>query len=168
LRTFTERHPDDPAGHLALAEWYAANARAADAMACLRRVLDLEPRCREAHLALIALYRDQGVSPEALDAYERLAKEAMWLRPGYFRCRACGQTMGDAFWQCPSCHVWATPERLLPQPGRLPLGLGATSHALGRVSPSPAPIAVAHDAPAHTTADPSPTEEHSGWRPTPR
>jgi lipopolysaccharide biosynthesis regulator YciM len=157
LRTFTERHPGDPAGHLALAEWYAASARAADAMACLRRVLDRQPLCREAHLALIALYRDQGISPEALDAYERLAKEAMWLRCGYFRCRACGHTMGDAFWQCPSCHVWATPERLLPPAGGLPLGLGATPHALGRVSPSTAPIVVAQDAPVHTTAGTSPT-----------
>jgi lipopolysaccharide assembly protein B len=157
LRTVTERHPDDPAGHLALAEWYAASARAAEAMACLRRVLDLAPLCREAHLALIALYRDQGMSPEALDAYERLAKEAMWLRCGRFRCRACGHTLGDAFWQCPSCHVWATPERLLPPPGSLPLGPGATSHALGRVSPSAAPIVVAHAAPVHTTAGTSPT-----------
>jgi lipopolysaccharide assembly protein B len=157
LRTFTERHPDDPAGHLALAEWYAASARPADAMACLRRALDLDPLCREAHLALIGVYRDQEISPEALDTYERLVQEARWLRCGHFRCRACGHTMGETFWKCPSCHVWAIPERLIPHPGRLPVSPGETSQALGRVSASAAgPLVVAHDPPVHTTADTPP------------
>jgi lipopolysaccharide assembly protein B len=157
LRTFTEHHPDDPAGHLALAEWYAASARPADAMACLRRALDLDPLCREAHLALIGLYRDQEISPEALDTYERLAQEARWLRCGHFRCRACGHTMGETFWKCPSCHVWAIPERLILHPGRLSVSPGQTSEALGRVSPSAAaPIVVAHDPPVPTTAGTSP------------
>ncbi len=158
LRMFTERHPDDPAGHLALAERYAASARAADAVACLRRVLDLDPLCREAHLALIGLYRDQGISPQALDAYEQLANDAIGLRCGRFRCRACGHIMGEPLWQCPSCHVWALPERLIPRPGHLPVSLGDTSQALGRASPSAAaPLMVAHDPPVHTNAGTSPT-----------
>jgi lipopolysaccharide biosynthesis regulator YciM len=124
LRTFTERHPGDPAGHLALAEWYASRGQTEEATHGLRQVLALDPICREAHVALVSLYREQGVSSGVLDSYERLAQQTTQPSGGHFRCRACGHTRDEPFWRCPACHLWATPERLLPQPGLMPVIAG--------------------------------------------
>jgi lipopolysaccharide biosynthesis regulator YciM len=128
LRRFTERHPDDPTGQLALAEWYAGSGRPSDAVACLQRALDLDPLCREAHLALLALYREQGMPGEVIAPYERLAHGSTEFSCGRFCCQVCGHTGKEPFWKCPSCSTWATPQRLLPQ---------STSAALGRDDPPP-------------------------------
>jgi lipopolysaccharide biosynthesis regulator YciM len=132
LRRFTEQHPSDPTGQLALAEWYAGRGQPSEAAACLRRALDLDPLCREAHLALLALYREQGMPGDVLGSYERLAQSATGLSCGRFRCRACGHTGHDPFWKCPACAVWATPQRLLPQPTGIPLPPEATPAPLDR------------------------------------
>jgi lipopolysaccharide biosynthesis regulator YciM len=124
LRSFTERHPGDPTGYLALAEWYEARGQIEAAGHCLRQVLDLDPSCREAHLALVALYRLQGLPSAALESYERLAKGAPPPPGGRFRCRACGHAREEPFWRCPGCQRWATPERLLPPPSALPVMAG--------------------------------------------
>jgi lipopolysaccharide biosynthesis regulator YciM len=121
LEAFTQRHPDDPTGHLALAEWCASQGRPADAMARLRRVLELDPLSQEAHLALVTLYRQQGMPAEVCETYEMLARASASARPPRFRCRRCGHTMGEPFWRCPTCQVWDTPERLMPPAGSPPL-----------------------------------------------
>ncbi len=43
LRAFTERHSGDPAGYLALAEWYESRDQTTEAVYCLRQVLALDP-----------------------------------------------------------------------------------------------------------------------------
>jgi lipopolysaccharide biosynthesis regulator YciM len=117
LRAFTERHPHDATGHLALAEWYEAHGRIEDAVQCLRRVLELDPLCREAHVALVSLYRAQGMPGEVLDSYARLAG-ATPQACGDFHCPACGHPKGEAFGKCAHCHAWATSERRTPPASR--------------------------------------------------
>jgi lipopolysaccharide biosynthesis regulator YciM len=132
LRAFTQRHPGDPTGYLALAEWYEARGQTEDALPPLRQVLELDPTCREAHLALLSLYRRQGLPSEALESYERLAKETPQLPGGRFRCRVCRHAQPEPFWRCPSCRVWATPERLIPPPRALPIATGELAPPLER------------------------------------
>jgi lipopolysaccharide assembly protein B len=148
LRAFTERHPSDPTGYLALAEWYASRRQTEEAMHCLRQVLELDPCCREAHLALLSLYRDQGIPSEVLDSYERFARATAPPPGGRFRCRACGHAGEEPFWKCPSCDNWATPERLLPQPSAIPIMAGEIMPRLRHAGPDiAAPIIVTRDTP---------------------
>ena len=145
LEAFTQRHPDDPTGHLALAEWYAAHGRPADAMLRLRRVLELDPLSREAHLALVALHRQQGMPGEVCDTYEMLARASASARPPRFRCRRCGHTMGEPFWRCPTCQAWDTPERLMPAAGPPPLLPGEPSRESAAVGMDGlTPLAMVH------------------------
>jgi lipopolysaccharide biosynthesis regulator YciM len=154
LHTFTERHPGDPIGHLALAEWYASRGQTQEAIHCLRQVMELDPVCREAHLGLLSLCREQGIPSEVLDSYERLAHHTTWPSGGRFRCRSCGHVAYEPCWRCPACHVWATPERLIPQPSVMPLTAGEIisprSHAN---SNAPAAVVVTRDTPVHSTSE---------------
>jgi len=147
LRAFTERHPGDPAGYLALAEWYEARHQTVDALHCLRQVLGLDPLCREAQVALLSLYRAQGIPGEVLDDYERLVSATTLPPGGRFRCRTCGHAEEEPLWKCPSCHTWATPERLIPQPNAMPIMAGAMTPRLSHANPTAAPIVVTHDRP---------------------
>jgi lipopolysaccharide assembly protein B len=154
LRAFTERHPGDPAGHLALAEWYASRDRIDEATHCLRQVLELDPVCQEAHRALVSLYRGQGVPSEVLDSYERLTQHTTQPSGGHFRCRACGHTGDEPFWRCPACHVWATPERLLPPPGVMPVMAGELTSSLSHSNTgAPAPVVVTHQVSVHSPSE---------------
>ena len=121
LGTFTARHPGDPFGHLVLAEWHVSRGQIPEAMHRLRHVLELDPTCREAHLGLLSLWRERGTTSEVLDSYERLAHHMPCASSSRFRCRACGHAADEPFWRCPACHVWATPERLMPQPNVVPV-----------------------------------------------
>jgi lipopolysaccharide assembly protein B len=154
LRTFTERHPGDPAGHLALAEWYASRGLTDEATHGLRQVLALDPVCREAHVALVSLYRQQGVPSEVLDSYGRLARQTTQPSGGHFRCRACGHARDEPFWRCPACHVWATPERLLPQPGVMSVIAGEILPPLNHSNTgAPTTVVVTHDASVHAPSE---------------
>jgi lipopolysaccharide biosynthesis regulator YciM len=139
LQAFIEHHPDDPTGYLALAEWYESRHQTAEAMHCLRQVLALDPGCREAHLALLSLYRAQGIPSEVLDSYERLARETTRPSAGRFRCLACGHTGDEPFWKCPWCHTWAASERRLPQASEMPIMAGEITPQLLQASPAAAP-----------------------------
>jgi lipopolysaccharide assembly protein B len=154
LCTFTERHPGDPIGYLALAEWYASRGQTQEAIHCLRQVLELNPICREAHLGLLSLCREQGVPSEVLDSYERLAQHTTWLSGDRFRCRACGHTAYEPFWRCPACHMWATPERLVPQPSVMPVTAGAIISPRSRAdTDAPAPVVVTRNAPVQPPSE---------------
>lgn len=131
LRAFTEQHPDDPTGHLALAEWYESQGRPTEAIAALRQALDIDPLCQEAHLALLALYRNQGTPAEVCETYEILAGASFWSQQPRFRCRACGSTTVEPCWKCPSCQIWATPERLIRLSGRPHLAVTETVQDMG-------------------------------------
>jgi lipopolysaccharide biosynthesis regulator YciM len=151
LQTFTERHPDDLSGHLALAEWYASQDRSAEAMARLRRVLEIDPSCLQAHVTLLTLYQKQGGSTEILETYQLLAQATTGLNRRGFRCRACGYTAAEPFWKCPACAIWATPERLRPPSGNTPILTVATAqgaaHSLADASAS---VAMRCDTPPAT------------------
>jgi lipopolysaccharide biosynthesis regulator YciM len=154
LCTFTERHPGDPIGYLALAEWYASRGQTQEATHCLRQVLELDPICREAHLGLLSLCREQGVPSEVLDSYERLAQHTTWLSGDRFRCRACGHTAYEPFWRCPACHMWATPERLVPLPSVIPVTAGASISPRSRANTdAPAPVVVTRNAPVQPPSE---------------
>jgi lipopolysaccharide biosynthesis regulator YciM len=154
LCTFVERHSSDPTGHLALAEWYGSRGQTEDATRCLRQVLVLDPGCREAHLALLSLCREQGVSSEILDSYEQLAQRTSRPSGGQFRCSTCGHVRDEPFWRCPACHRWATPERLLPQPGVTPVTAGERISPRNQSSPgAAAPVVVPHQAPVHPPSE---------------
>jgi lipopolysaccharide biosynthesis regulator YciM len=154
LRTFTERHPGDPIGHLALAEWYASRGQPTEAIQCLRQVLELDPVCREAHLGLLSLCREHGVRSELHDSYERLAQHTTWPSGSRFRCRTCGHTAYEPFWRCPACHLWATPERLIPQPSAMPVGTrGIISPCSQANLDAPASVVVRRDAPTPHQSD---------------
>jgi lipopolysaccharide biosynthesis regulator YciM len=148
LRAFTERHPDDPAGYLALAEWYESRGQTPEAVHYLRQVLELDPLCRTAQLGLLSLYRTQGMPGEVLDDYERLIRAATQTLGDRFRCPTCGQARNKPFWKCPSCHTWDTPERLLPRPSPMPI---TAEELTSRLSDMPltaaAPIVVTRDTP---------------------
>ncbi|HSF29969.1 MAG TPA: tetratricopeptide repeat protein [Candidatus Tectomicrobia bacterium] len=153
LRTFTQRHPSDPTGYLALAEWYEARGQIDEAMRCLRQVLELDPLCREAHLALLALYRGQGIPSEALDSYAQLARRPPQLPGGRFRCRACGHAGEELFWRCPACHGWDAPERLMLPPSTISIVGGDFTPPLSDSHTSvSAPIAVTYGAPVQPTS----------------
>jgi len=148
LRAFTQRHPDDPAGYLALAEWYGSHNQTAEALQCLRQVLALDPLCRAAQLGLLSLYRTQGMPGEVLDEYERLVRATTQTPGNRFRCRTCGQASTEPFWKCPSCHTWATPERLLPRPSTMPIMAGDMTPRLSDTPPTAAaPIVATRDTP---------------------
>jgi lipopolysaccharide biosynthesis regulator YciM len=154
LRTFTERHPGDPIGHLALAEWYASCGQTQEAIPCLRQVLELDPLCREAHVGLLSLCREHAVSSEVLDSYERLARHTTRPCGGRFRCQSCGHVAEEPCWRCPACHVWAIPERLIPQPSVMPVTAGEISSPRSQANIDvSAPVVVTHDAPVHPTSE---------------
>jgi lipopolysaccharide biosynthesis regulator YciM len=154
LRAFTERHPDDPTGYLALAEWYESCGRIEEAMHCLRRVLERDPVSREAHMALLSLYRAQGAPSDVLDTYAQLAQGSPRASGGYFRCLACGDTRDEPFGKCPCCHAWATAERRLSHPSGMPILLGEITPQLSRSGPEdPSPIAVRRESPVHPVSD---------------
>jgi lipopolysaccharide assembly protein B len=117
LRAFTERHPHDATGYLALAECYESHGQSEDAAHSLRRVLELDPVCREAHVGLLSLYRAQGIPEDVLDSYARLAR-AIPQAGGSFHCPACGNPRDEPFGKCSHCHAWATSERRIPQASR--------------------------------------------------
>jgi lipopolysaccharide biosynthesis regulator YciM len=136
LRAFTEHHPHDATGYLALAECYEAQGRIEDAVHCLRCILELDPLCREAHVALVSLYRMQGMPGEVLDSYARLAGVTPQAC-GDFHCSVCGHPKDEAFGKCSHCRTWATSERRIPpasRPSSMSLG-GASAPSL---SPSTA------------------------------
>jgi lipopolysaccharide biosynthesis regulator YciM len=154
LQRFTACHSDDPTGQLALAEWYEVHGRPHDALTSLRRALALDPLCREAHLALLTLCRGQGMPSEVLEPYERLTQGATWLSCGRFRCGACGHTNDEPFWKCPSCAIWATPQRLMPQPPSVPTASGEAPPALDDADPAVAgPIVVVRQAASQPPSD---------------
>jgi lipopolysaccharide assembly protein B len=153
LHTFTERHPDDPMGHLALAEWHASRGQAQDAIHRLRRVMEIDPGCREAHLGLLSLCREQGLPGEVLESYERLAQHT-GSSGGRFRCRCCGHVADEPSWRCPACRVWATPERLMPRPSVMTVRAEAITSPRHRVDlDSPASVVVTRDAPLYPTRE---------------
>jgi lipopolysaccharide biosynthesis regulator YciM len=152
LDTFTKQHPSDPMGYLALAEWYESRGQTEAAMRCLHQVLELDPVCQEAHLALLSLYRVQGIPSEVLDSYERLARRATHPPGGRFRCRACGRVRENPFWKCPSCQGWATPERLIPQVSAMPIVSGESSPPLSQASTgASAPVVATREMPVQPT-----------------
>jgi lipopolysaccharide assembly protein B len=151
LSTFTARHPGDPIGHLVLAEWHISRGQITEAMHGLRQVLELDPTCREAHLGLLSLCREQGNTTELLDSYERLAQHMTPPSGSRFRCRACAHAAEEPFWRCPACHVWATPERLMPQPSVMPVTSRADSSSLSPLHrDTSAPVAVMRDTSVHS------------------
>jgi hypothetical protein len=88
-----------------------------------------------------------------LDPYERLAQGATRFSCGRFRCRRCGHTAEEPFWQCPSCAVWATPQRLMPPSHSVPIVPGEGPPSLGHGSPeAAAPIVVIRHAPPQEQA----------------
>jgi lipopolysaccharide biosynthesis regulator YciM len=154
LHTFTERHAGDPMGYLALAEWYASRGQTQDAIRCLHQVVDLDPVCREAHIGLLSLYREQAVPHEVLDSYERLVQRASWPSGGRFRCHSCAHVADEPCWRCPACHVWGTPERLLPQPSVMPVTVGEIVSPLGHATvEAPSPIVVTRDTAVHSRSE---------------
>lgn len=72
LRQKVEEEPNNPAGwvHLALQE-YEVFHNQTEALGCLQRALQLEPRAAEAWLFLAMIYVDSGMFQEALAALER-------------------------------------------------------------------------------------------------
>jgi hypothetical protein len=104
--------------------------------------MEIDPGCREAHLGLLSLWREQGLPGEVLESYERLAHHA---RPsgGRFRCRGCGHVADEPSWRCPACRAWATPERLMPRPSVMSVGAGEVSLPRHRVHIDAPPPAVA-------------------------
>jgi lipopolysaccharide biosynthesis regulator YciM len=154
LHTFTERHPADPVGYLALAEWYASQGQTPEAIHWLRQVVEIDPVCREAHEGLLSLYRGQNVPGEVLESYERLAQHTSWPSGGRFRCHSCGHVAHEPYWRCPACLTWATPERLLPQPSVMPVAVGeiVSPHSHANVD-TPAPLVVTRGAPVHSRSE---------------
>jgi lipopolysaccharide biosynthesis regulator YciM len=141
LHAFTQQHPSDPAGYLALAECHDARGQAEEARRCLQQALELDPVCREAHLGLLALYRRQGAATgEVLDTYERLVQQTLQRSGSRFRCRSCGHTREEPFWRCPTCYLWATPERLMPSSSAMQV-------TAGEIVPSPSPATIGAPAP---------------------
>jgi lipopolysaccharide assembly protein B len=130
LRAFTERHPHDAPGYLALAECYESHGQIEDAVHCLRRVLELDPLCREAHVALLSLYRAQGMPGDVLDSYARLAAAAPQAGGG-FHCPVCGAPRHEPFGKCSLCRAWATSERHTPQASHAPSISGQSAPPLG-------------------------------------
>jgi lipopolysaccharide biosynthesis regulator YciM len=154
LRTFTERHPGDPIGHLALAEWYASCGQTQEAIHYLRQVLELDPICREAHVGLLSLCREPAVPSEVLDSYERLAQHTTRPSGGRFRCHSCGHLADEPCWRCPTCHVWGTPERLIPQPSVMPVAAGEIISPFSQANiKAPGPVVMTHDVPVHPTSE---------------
>jgi lipopolysaccharide biosynthesis regulator YciM len=154
LRRFTERHPGDPAGHLALADYYEAHDQAEAAAHCLRRVLELDPLCREAHLALLSLYRAQGASPSILEAYAQLAKASPWTCAGRCHCLACGVARPEPLGKCPTCHAWGSAQRRIPQAHGVPIITAQTASPLEPSAPGfSIPLATKREAPAPPARD---------------
>ncbi|HXH12277.1 MAG TPA: tetratricopeptide repeat protein [Alphaproteobacteria bacterium] len=153
LRRFIERYPHDPTGQLALAEWHETHGRANEAVACLQRALEVDPLCREAHLALLALYRERDMASDVLIAYERLVQSATWLSCARFRCRACGYRSDDPFWKCPACAIWTTPYRVMPPPSSVALTAGDVGPSRSVASPDAVPVVVARPAPAESPSE---------------
>lgn len=155
LRAFTERHPGDPTGHLALAEWYAAGERGDEAMHHLHRVLELDPLCREAHMALLSLYRAQGAAPAMLDTYAQLAEGIPQTCAGHCRCLACGEARDEPFGKCPSCHAWGAVERKVPQAHGMPILTGRLTPPIESSSPSHfTPLTATRDVSISPISDP--------------
>lgn len=93
--------------HLYLAKHLRKKAMPQEAIAELKKAMELNPNSPAIRTELIQVLLDQNNKEEALKEYEELIK---LLTPGEkdFQCQRCGFQSDSILWKCPQCLNWDT------------------------------------------------------------
>ena len=105
LRDRLEAEPDDSDAALWLARAVAAQARADEALAHLRRLLDRAPAQLALHAEIGRVLLRENRDSEAKKAFEELL-ERLPTEPRALACRGCGAQDVELHFRCPQCGEW--------------------------------------------------------------
>jgi lipopolysaccharide biosynthesis regulator YciM len=97
----------DALARLALARCFLKRERREQALASLRRALELKPDLGEARKMLGEVLLEKGDEKEALSEYRNLLDHLGPTTKSY-RCQQCGLESDKIVWKCPGCHNWDT------------------------------------------------------------
>ena len=97
----------DALARLALARCFVKRERKEQALASLRRALELKPDLGEARKMLGEVLLEKGDEKEALSEYRNLLDHLGPTTKSY-RCQQCGLESDKIVWKCPGCHNWDT------------------------------------------------------------
>ncbi|MFN7133892.1 MAG: tetratricopeptide repeat protein, partial [Myxococcales bacterium] len=110
---------DHAALRLAIARCQRQQGRVEDAVASLRRALDLDPRFVEARVELGRTLLESSMGSDVRREFDALLAGFGTQTPG-FACRACGQGYTESHFRCARCLGWDTVRRgPPPEPGML-------------------------------------------------
>ena len=106
LRERLDAEPDDREASLWLARTLSARKRVDEALAILRRLLDQDPGCLDAHaeigrILLARAPRRRGDARRSRSCSTRLSPE-----PRRMACRGCGAQDSTLHFRCPQCGEW--------------------------------------------------------------
>ena len=97
----------DASARLALARCFMKRDRREQALASLRRALEIKPDLREARKMLGEVLLEKGDEKGALSEYRVLLGHLGPFTKSY-RCQQCGLESDKITWKCPGCHNWDT------------------------------------------------------------
>ena len=97
----------DALARLALARCFMKRDRREQALATLRRALEISPGLREARKILGEVLLENGDEKGALSEYRVLLGHLGPVTKSY-RCQQCGLESDKITWKCPGCHNWDT------------------------------------------------------------
>ena len=95
----------NPLARLALARLLGQRGEKERAVAELEKALELDPAMYEARRELGFLLLEQGLSGEALAAYQDLLSNLTGPEAS-FQCGRCGFESQELTWRCPQCYAW--------------------------------------------------------------
>jgi lipopolysaccharide biosynthesis regulator YciM len=97
----------DALARLALARCFMKRDRREQALASLRRALEIKPDLSEARKMLGEVLLENGDEKGALSEYRTLLGH-LGLTTKSYRCQHCGLESDKIVWKCPGCHNWDT------------------------------------------------------------
>jgi lipopolysaccharide biosynthesis regulator YciM len=105
LRERLDAVVDDREASLWLARTLATLKRVDDALGILRRLLDRDPGCLDAHAEIGRILLGEHRDEEAKKAFEELLAR-LQPEPRRLACRGCGTQDTRLHFRCPQCGEW--------------------------------------------------------------
>jgi lipopolysaccharide assembly protein B len=96
---------------LALAWNRLKKGQRTEAIAELKKALELNPRLVSARKALGSIILDLNMNDEIFEQYRQLL-EMLDTPQRDYQCSQCGYASSELMWKCPQCHRWDTIHRI--------------------------------------------------------